>query len=196
MKDKNATIIVDLEPSEEEILSSLHKDARWGIGRAKRDGLVVRISNDWEDVYRLYTDTMELGGVKAESLEKLKEGTVDLFVCKKNGRIIGAAGVEMKGEIPTLYFNCSDLEFRSSQPNNILYWACIVWYKGKGHKMFDLGGWQINAQEHLEGINKFKEKWGQIRYSSKEYSIHEAIGRKLIRHSKFFWWLNKKLKGR
>ena len=84
MKDKNATIIVDLEPSEEEILSSLHKDARWGIGRAKRDGLVVRISNDWEDVYRLYTDTMELGGVKAESLEKLKEGTVDLFVCKKN----------------------------------------------------------------------------------------------------------------
>ena len=68
-----------------------------------------------------------------------------------------AAGIEMRGEIPTLCFGCSVPEFRKSQPNNLLYWTCIKWCKQRNYKIFDLGGWQINAQEHLQGVNRFKE---------------------------------------
>jgi hypothetical protein len=59
-----------------------------------------------------------------------------------------------------------------------------------------MGGWQINAKGHLKGINKFKEKFGNIVYYYKDYPLHMAIGRKLIRNIGFFWWLNNKLKGK
>jgi lipid II:glycine glycyltransferase (peptidoglycan interpeptide bridge formation enzyme) len=196
MLDKSATVIVDLNPSEEEILQNLQKDARWGIGRAKRDNLIIEKSDEWNKIYPMYEDTIALGGSNPESIEDLKEKAVVMFVCKKDEKIIAAAGIEIKGEIPTLYFNCSNPEFRQSQPNNLLYWECIMWCKKRDYKFFDLGGWQINARGHLHGVNKFKEKWGEIKYIEKDYGFREAIGRKLIRNSGFFWWLNKKLKGR
>ena len=59
-----------------------------------------------------------------------------------------------------------------------------------------MGGWQINAHGHLEGINKFKEKWGEIVYFEKEYSFVKAIGRKIVRNSAFFRFIADKIKGR
>ena len=199
MKDINATVIVDLTPSEQEILDNLHKDARWGINRAKRDGLSVEESDDWSEFYHIYEQTMKEGEAKASSLENLRNNTKKLFICKKDGKIIAGAGIWFvdiyNKDIPRLYFNASLKEYQSSQPNNLLYWSCILWAKKEGYKEFDLGGWQINARGNLEGINKFKEKWGKVVHFKKNYATHKAIGRKLVRNSGFFWWLNKKLKG-
>lgn len=196
MKDVNATVIVDLKPTKKEIFSNLHKDARWGIKRAIKENLKVVEGNekDWSEFYGLYKKTMRLGGVEAESIEKLKKNTSVLFVCKKDEKIIAVAGIWFtdtynKG-IPRLYINASIKEYLKMQPNNILYWHCILWCKNKGYDKFDLGGWQINAKNHLIGINKFKEKWGEIVYFSSNYSFLKAIGRKLIRNSKvirFIW---------
>ena len=196
MKDTNATVIVNLESSEEEIMKNLHKDARWGINRAIREGLVVEPSEDFNLIYDLYKETVLLGGTNPESVEKLKQGTKVMFICKKDNKIIATAGIEMKNSKPTLYFNASLKEYQNMQPNNLLYWECIKWCKKNGFKEFDLGGWQINARGHLDGVNKFKEKWGKIVYYKEDYSPIRAIGRKLIRNSGFFWWLNKKLRGR
>ncbi|MBU3906873.1 MAG: peptidoglycan bridge formation glycyltransferase FemA/FemB family protein [Nanoarchaeota archaeon] len=188
MKDKNATIIVDLIPSLDEIKKNLHKDARWGIGKAEKEGLKVEQTDreeDWKEFYEIYKNTMKEGGIMPSSLEKLKENTSTFLVCKKEGRIIAGAGIWFRNvyskEIPRLYFNASLKDFQSLQPNNLLYWSCIVWSKEKNYKEFDLGGWQINAREHLQGVNKFKEKWGSVVYFEKEYPLFKAIGRKLVR---------------
>lgn len=199
MKDVNATVIVDLSPSEEEILKNLDKDARWGLNRARREGLIVEDSGkeeDWKDFYEIYKETISQGGADIEPLEELIKNTHILFVCKKDGKIIAGAAVEMKDGKPTLYLNASLREVQSLQPNNILYWECIHWAKKKGFNEFDLGGWQIKARGHLAGINKFKERWGKVVYYNKDYPVHKAVGRKLIRNYDFFWWLNKKLRGR
>lgn len=203
MKDKNATVIVDLVPEKKLIMKKLHKDARWGIKRSQKDGLRVQQTvedKDWQDFYEIYSQTMIEGGSNPESLEKLKENTRAFFVCKKDETIIAGAGIWFtdlyNSEIPRLYINASLKEYQKSQPNNLLYWACILWCKKKGYQKFDLGGWQINARDHLIGINKFKEKWGEIVFYNKDYSASQAIGRKLIRNSDFFWNLNKKLKHR
>jgi len=204
MRDINATIIVDLTPNEEKIKARLHKDARWGIGRAERDGLVVEENQnpeDWKEFYEIYKNTMKLGGTMPETLENLKKNSEVFFVCKnKEGKVIAGAGIwfldKYDFKIPRLYFNASLSEYQKSQPNNLLYWKCILWCKEKGYGKFDLGGWQINARGHLKGINKFKEKWGEIVYYDREYPLHIALGRKLIRKFEFFWWLNKKIKKR
>jgi lipid II:glycine glycyltransferase (peptidoglycan interpeptide bridge formation enzyme) len=199
MKDINATVIVDLTLSEDEIFNNLQKDARWGIKKAQKEGLVVEESVEWETFYDIYTVEMKWRGINPMELEKMKELTSVFFVCKKEGKVIAGAGIWFSDiynkEIPRLFFNASLSDFMSLQPNNLLYWSCILWCKRKGYKEFDLGGWQINAKGNLEGVNKFKERWGKVVYFDKEYSIHKSVGRKLVRNFKFFNWLNKKLKG-
>lgn len=196
MKDINATVIVNLKLSETEILQGLHKDARWGINKAKKEGLQVKEGNekDWEEFYEFYKTTMDLGGVEFEDLEKLKKNTLILFVCKKEEKIIAGAGIKIEelngSKIPRLYINASMKEYLHLQPNNLLYWNCLIWGKSKGYSLFDLGGWQINPKGHLKGINKFKEKWGKIVYYQKDYPFFIALGRKLIRNSstgRFLW---------
>jgi len=201
MKDINATVIVDLKPEVEKIRARLHKDARWGIGRAERDGLIVEKTNrkeDWQEFYGIYKDTMKEGGATPTPIEKLKQNTYVFFVCKKNNKIVAGAGIWFidiyNSAIPRLYFNASLKEYQKSQPNNLLYWKCILWAKNNGYDKFDLGGWQIKAKGHLQGVNKFKEKWGKVVFYKKDYPLHVAVGRKLVRNFKFFKKLSQKLK--
>jgi len=196
MKDTYGTVIVDLILEEEEIMRRLHKDARWGINRAIREGLIVEESTDWLSIYDIYKDIMDGGGSEALEIGNLSKDAVVLFVCKKEDKIIAGASLTIEEGRCTLQMNASLKEYQNCQPNNLLYWECIKWAKKKGYEILDLGGWQINAEGHLEGINKFKEKWGQIAYYDKDYPFFRAIGRKLIKKSHFLFNLNKKLRGR
>ena len=47
MKDINATVIVDLKGSEEDIFNRLQKDARWGVKKAQKSGLMIEESRDF-----------------------------------------------------------------------------------------------------------------------------------------------------
>ena len=200
MKDINATVFIDLTPSEEEILKSLQKDARWGIGRARRSGLVVEESDDWESFYPIYLQTMKEVGVKPETLEHLKEHGKVLFLCKikekRKNKIIAGASLDIVDGNPYLSRNASLNEYLKMQPNNLLYWHCILWGKKKGYKKLNLGGWQINAQGAAIGVNKFKERWGKVHFYKKDYPFSVAIGRKLVRNLPFLKRINEKIKGK
>jgi len=197
MKDVRATVIVDLNGSEEEIKSRLHKDARWGIGRAERDGLKVEESELWNEFYEMYKTTLIEGGNDPKPLEFLKKTSDKLFVCKKDDKLVGGAVIKTKDlEFPKLRFNASLKDYQTFQPNNLLYWNCILWCKRQGYKKFDLGGWQISARGHLQGVNKFKEKWGKVVYIKEDYPFFKALFRKTVRKFYPAWWLNQKIKGR
>lgn len=198
MKDTFATVLVDLTPSEEDIMKGLNKDARWGINRAKKEGLTVQMSYDWDNVYWMYRMIMEEGGIEPEPVEKLKADAVILFLCKKEGKAIAGASLKIEEGRMTLHTNFSLKEYQNLQPNNLLYWECIKSAKLNGYKYLDLGGWQINApkDEHIAGINKFKEKWGKVVYFERDYPILQALGRKAIKKSNLLWKLNKTLRGR
>jgi len=201
MKDINATIIADLRPLEADLFNNLHKDARWGIKKAIKSGLIVEESTEWDAFYKIYKQTVISGGSIAYPLDVIKSQSAILFVCKYNGKIIGGITIGFREDkydknIPSLSKLASEKEFQFLQPNDLLVWECIKWSKRNGYKQFDMGGWQINAKGHLKGINKFKEKFGNIVYYYKDYPLHMAIGRKLIRNIGFFWWLNNKLKGK
>ena len=196
MKDVVASVIVDLTPTEEQISAGFDKQGRWGIHRAIREGLTIEKSNDWDSIYDLYRQTMIDGGASCSSIKQLKDKTIVLFICKKNDKIIAGASLENGENGITLQTNFSMREFNIMQPNNLLYWECIKWAKAQGHKTLDLGGYQINPCDHLIGVNKFKERFGKVIYYEKDYPFLRAIGRKIIRNSGFFWWLNKKIRGR
>jgi lipid II:glycine glycyltransferase (peptidoglycan interpeptide bridge formation enzyme) len=179
-------------------MKRLHKDARWGINRAIKEGLVIERSEDWDNNYWLYKSIMEEGGSEPVPVNQLKSEAIALFLCKKQDKVIAGASLKIEDGRITLHTNFSLKEYQYMQPNNLLYWECIKSAKLNGFKELDLGGWQINApkNDHISGINKFKEKWGKIKYFERDYPMLVAIGRKAIKKSNLLWKINKKLKGR
>lgn len=202
-KDIQGTILIRLDPPLEEILSHIDKKARWGIKKAEKEGLSIneiKSDADLNTFYEIYKETCKNGKIVPENLEEIKKQNPIFFVCKKKGKTI--AGVAIKKDLKNnkiiLYLNCSLKDYMYCQPNNLLYWHIIKWSKNKNFKVFDLGGWQINARDNQIGINRFKERWGGevIIYNIYSKNLFYILGRKLIRNFYFFWWLNNKIKRR
>ena len=193
-KDIQATIYIDLTKSEEELWKSLDKDARWGVNKAKKSFLRIGKSNKeeaWERFYEIYEDTCRRGGIKPFKLKEIKKENSSLLLCIKENKIIaGAVIIENKEEEKiSLFLNASLPEFQGMQPNNLLYWTIIIYGKQRGYKVFDLGGYQLNAKKgsKLYEINRFKERWGGeiIKYDIYSKNPFYILGRKMIRRFPF-----------
>jgi len=201
-KDVRATIEIDLEKGLEELWRNLDKDARWGVKKAKKEDLKIKIGKqeNWDEFYKIYKRTIIRGGIAPKEKKELIKETDKLFLCLKNGIIIAGAAVKLRKDRVELFLNASLKDFLKYQPNNILYWAIIVWSKEKGYKVFDLGGYQLGTRkgDKLYEVNRFKERWGG---EIKEYEILSKnpfyiLGRKIVRNINFVkrWRDKRKLK--
>jgi lipid II:glycine glycyltransferase (peptidoglycan interpeptide bridge formation enzyme) len=203
-RDIQATIEIDLTKNEEELWNSLDKDARWGVKRAEKEGLIIKEGTENKDLkkfYEIYKETCKFGGIKHQSLEEINAKTPIFFFCYKDDKLIAGSAIIVKDKKKfRLFLNASDHNYLKLQPNNLLYWHMIKWGKNKKYKKCDLGGYQLEARKgsKLYSVNRFKERWGgQIkRRPIYSYNLFYILGRKLIRKSRFFWWLNKKFRGR
>ncbi len=198
MKDVNATVIVNLDRSEDEIFNSLNKPTRTGIRRAIKSGLTVEESQQWEEAYEVYKETRQRNNTIIRPLDKLKEWADKLFVCRKDGKIIAINitwFIDLYDKnVPRTMTNSFLREFAHERPNELLYWEVFKYYKNKGYKQFDLGGYAIKPRENLEHVNTFKENFGSVVYFYRDYPLLKAIGRKLVRNYSIFWKINRKLK--
>jgi lipid II:glycine glycyltransferase (peptidoglycan interpeptide bridge formation enzyme) len=185
--DVQATIEIDLTRTEEELWNSIDKDARWGVKKAEKEGLLISgitQESDWKEFYEIYKKTIIAGGIVPDDFDEIKLKDYMLFVCRKNDKIIAGAIIFIEKDKFTLKYNASLHEFLNLQPNNLLYWHLIKWGKERGFKVFDLGGYQINASGHLTGVNRFKERWGGkvIKYKIHSWNPIYILGRKVIRN--------------
>lgn len=200
MKDKNATVIVDISPREEDIFSGFKRVVRKGIRRAINAGLTVEVSNEWRAAYNLYRETCKRNNMKLMSFEDFQKGSDKLFICKKGDKITGLNVTwfvdKFDIKIPRVMSSAISREYSKDRVNDILYWEIFKYYKGEGYKKFDLGGWQINSWDNLSNVNKFKENYGPVIIYEKDYPLHIALGRKLVRNSRLFWNLNKIIRGK
>jgi len=185
-KDIQATIEIDLSKTIEELWNALDKDARWGVNKAKKEGLTVQEAKeeDWQEFYPIYADTCKRGVIPPLPLEEIKKSK--LFVCKKDTNIIAGAAIKQKEGRIELFLNASLPEFLKFQPNNLLYWNLIEYGKSNNFRIFDLGGYQLKAKSgnKLYEVNRFKERWGGRIATYYVYSKNPLyiLGRKIIRN--------------
>jgi len=199
-KDMRATIEIDVTPTEEEILNRTDRSRRKNINKAINENLefVEAEESGWNEWYKIYCKVWKEGGVAPEKLENLKKPNYKLYLAKKDGKILGGGLFEELEDRIVFRAYASLIDYQDLRVNDFLYWKSILWAKNRGKKIVDLGGWQINARDHLKGVNQFKEKWGGkiVYYPVYSKNPFYIIGRKLIKKYGFFWWLNKKLRGR
>jgi len=203
MKDINATVMVNLDKSEEEIFRSIKKDTRWGIKKAINEGVKIKKATkdeEWNEFYDIYLGNVKRNRTRTGNLEDFRNNSDVLLLALYKDKIIAGQvfkfGDEISAKHTRLWVNASLLEYQKYYPNNLLYWEAIKYSKSLGFEKCNLGGWQINARGNMAGVNRFKEKWGQKEYFYKDYPIVKAIGRKIVRNSYLIKVLSDKLRGR
>lgn len=169
------TLIKDLQPSEEELFSSLGKHVRQYIKRSERENLVeIKLIGSQElktnlcvltEIGRLYEKMKsDKGMVDSFNLSLathyIELGALTVAIAYFNNQAVGFSAIVHDRKAARLWLSAFD--FRNSQFDNQvlsrahqrLDWELIKWCKKSGMTSFDFGG--VNSFEEPNGVAKFK----------------------------------------
>ena len=215
MKDINATIIIPLKgKTEEELFNSAEYSRRKNVKKAIRSGLTlfdINSRRELERCYKLHSEILKTGGStpvpKEEWFARIEREKQKYFAVMYKNEQVGYMSVmdvdgdyynsalEGRGIRPRVF--AADSKYKDFRVMDFIYWSTILYALKNGYDFVDLGGYQLNARGHLQGVNRFKEQWGGKLFKFyKNYSFFKAIGRKLVRSFYLVWYFNNLLKGR
>ncbi len=157
------TFLIDLTPSEEELMRSFSSKTRYNIRVAERNGVTVKEDNSdtafnkyldltSETVYRqgFYAHTRKYHKLMWEVLKKA--GIAHLLVAKYKDEIITTWILFEWRDFLYYPYGASTEKYKNVMANNLMMWEAIKFGKKLGLKTFDLWG-----REEGKGFTKFKE---------------------------------------
>ncbi|UFX82639.1 lipid II:glycine glycyltransferase FemX [Candidatus Absconditicoccus praedator] len=167
-----ATVLIDLEKSEEEIWNEISKNTKQKIKKGKSKGLEFGIANkeDIEEFYNLWYTTLGSKGysiLPKKDYENLihfckNEEVGDLFLVKKDGKIVaGSICVYENDEVYYLY-GAASREFGNIGQHHFLKYSLFNHLKTLGYRQFDLLGVAPagDADHPLVSVSDFKKSLG------------------------------------
>jgi len=198
---EHATLVVDLTRDLDLIWTNMHKDWRRDIGRAQRDGIKVKINQDYEEFCSLNRSFKRAKSLPAwsswpwfsQSVENMKKyGT--LFVSEFDGVLSGHFYLGNEVCMRVLFGASKRLEAGMKKTmlgmignaNKLLHWEAIKYAKQKEIKEFDFGGYYTGEpNDEMERINFFKKGFGgqlMTRYAyERDYSRTYAVAKHCLR---------------
>ena len=165
------TLTIDLTQDLDIIWKNFDKKScQYGIKRAVREGIEIRLNQDFEQFFELNRSFRTNKGlpVGSEKIETMKKyGT--LFTALFEREIIGGQlYLADKDNIRWLLGASKRLEVKKEKEviigfgNRLMIWEAIKYAKDKGLREFDFGGFYTGKAEdsQKEGINVFKKSFG------------------------------------
>jgi lipid II:glycine glycyltransferase (peptidoglycan interpeptide bridge formation enzyme) len=176
------TVLVDLRPSEEELLARMKQKTRYNVRLAEKKGIILRIgtSNDFDMLYKMYAETSVRDGFVIRNEEYYK--TVwGLFLTAANSPmpalqspsaepLIAEVENEPVAAIFVFYFagrayyvyGMSRAVHRDKMPAYLLQWEAMKRAKSKGCTVYDLWGAPdaFDESDSMWGVYRFKEGLG------------------------------------
>lgn len=156
-----------LELAEPQIVwKKLHqKGVRWAIGKARKDGVIVRVDNTPNGL-KLFDYLNQRAkrslGVPAHPLGFLSSIThrlsrfSKLYLAEVNGTpIAGIVTLSLKDTVCYAY-GASDRRYFKYHPNDLLIWQAIEESCNQGYRYFDFG----RTSPDDKGLVRFKKHWG------------------------------------
>lgn len=168
------TVLIDLFPSEEELLARMKQKTRYNIRLSERKGVVVRMgrSGDFPMLYRMYAETSVRDGFVIRD-EGYYQTAWNLFMSSSEPAceaLIAEVGGEPVAAIFAFYFGgrayyvhgMSRGIHREKMPAYLLQWEAIKRAKAKGCTVYDLWGAPevFNESDSVWGVYRFKEGLG------------------------------------
>ena len=180
------TTLVDLTPSEEEILNKMHSKWRYNIRLAQKKGVVVEkytgnsinLSEKVDIFYELTKETNARDGnsshakeyykdLLVRSAKELQEGKdspeVSLYIASSEGDEI-ASIITLFSKTESVYlYGASSNRKRNLMPNYLLQWTAIKDAKAYGSSYYDLYGLPPEGKDEnhpMHGLYLFKSNFG------------------------------------
>lgn len=168
-----STVLIDLEPTTEEIMTKLPQKARHAIRRAFRDGLTVRqvklTDSNMETMIKLMHTAVDAKHVMLRDSDYYKRfwtsfaksGAGALFFAYDGKKPVAGAYVLVNGKKATYKDGGSVREKTIYGASHALQWHVIEWLKKRGVTSYDLCGAppadRIHDRSHpLAGVGTFK----------------------------------------
>jgi lipid II:glycine glycyltransferase (peptidoglycan interpeptide bridge formation enzyme) len=186
-----ATRLLDLTLSTEELLAHMKPKGRYNIKVAERNGVTVRTSTDTTEFAKIAQKTAARDGFKAHSpkyyqtfLQSLP-GAFLLYadVPGTTEPIAGLIGV-LHGSCGTYYYGASDHNHRAYMAPYALQWHAIQHSKAQGCSQYDFFGVapEGNLKHPWQQVSEFKAKFGGtvVSYPAEQVLTLRPVAKKVL----------------
>ena len=186
-----ATRILDLQKTHEEILSQMHQKGRYNIKVAEKHGVQVERSEDIDAFYALMekTSARDRFGKHSKkhyaSMLRHLPGSFLMIALHDKKPVAGLIGVIWNGQ-GMYYYGASSYEDRALMAPYALQWAAMQYCKASGCRNFDLLGVAPPSAESdhpWSGISDFKAKFGGslVEYPAEQEIVLRPVSKMLLR---------------
>ncbi len=168
------TILIDLQPTEEDILMGMKSKTRYNIRLAERKDIVVRQSSDIKSFHRMMLTTGERDefGIHTQVYyqaaydEFAPKGKCVLLVAAYQNEPLAGLMAFAHGDTAWYFYGASTDQERNRMPTYLLQWEAIRWAKAKGCKIYDLWGIPDHPEDKLEAAftDRSDGLWGVYRF--------------------------------
>jgi len=166
------TVVIDVTPSEENMLARMKQKTRYNIRLAAKKGVTVRAGTleDLPMLYRMYAETSVRDGfvIRDEKYYQLvwksfmQQGLAESLIAEAVGVPIAAIFVFYFGKRAYYVYGMSREAQREKMPNYLLQWEAMQRARARGCTAYDLWGApdEFNESDSMWGVFRFKEGLG------------------------------------
>jgi len=176
-RKREITAVIPLNRGEP--LVTFDADARRSVKKAIREGVQIRISEDFKTFYSILKHNLSMRHNVSPThtvdellkLKKMFPEDINLFAAYWKERLIGGIIIFVANPQVMLAFYISHIDtFQTYRPVNLLFYEVIKWGRNKGFKYLDLGTFTLNMEPNW-GLGRFKEKHNARGFLRDTYEI-------------------------
>ena len=166
------TVVLDLEPSEEELLAAMKQKARYNIRLAQKKGVKVRTvtPEDFPLLYQMYLETSLRDGFIIREQEYYMDvwnlfsqhEMATAFIAEVEGEPVSGLFLFFIGKSAWYFYGMSTNKHKEKMPNYLLQWEAMRFAKGRGCMVYDLWGApdEFEETDRLWNVFRFKQGLG------------------------------------
>jgi lipid II:glycine glycyltransferase (peptidoglycan interpeptide bridge formation enzyme) len=168
------SIIVDLRPSEEELLAAMKQKTRYNVRLGpNKKGLSIRFGgiDDMELLYRLYRATAERDRFLIRPFsyyrkaweEFVRAGLAQPIIAEFKGEPIAHVIIFGFGRRAWYFYGATSDDERNRMPAYALQWEAMRWARSQGMQVYDFWGVPddfADENDPLAGVYRFKDGFG------------------------------------
>jgi lipid II:glycine glycyltransferase (peptidoglycan interpeptide bridge formation enzyme) len=187
------TVLIDLTPSEEQLLASMKPKTRYNVRLAQKKGVSIRegTASDLELLYSMYAETSQRDDFLIRPLDYYRDawgsfiqsGSAQPLIAEVDGQAVAGLILFHFADRAWYMYGMSRNIHRETMPNYLLQWQAMQWAKSRGCTVYDLWGApdELNENDSMWGVYKFKEGLGG--------KFAEHVGAYDFVASRFWYWV-------
>jgi lipid II:glycine glycyltransferase (peptidoglycan interpeptide bridge formation enzyme) len=166
------TILLDLQPSVDDLLMGMKSKWRYNVRLAKRKGVTVRhgTEDDLPLLYDMYDETADRADfvIRPEAYYHdawgsfIKKGLARPLIAEVEGQPVAMVIIYCFGGRAIYMYGASRNTHRDKMPNNLLQWEAMQWAKEHGCTAYDMWGApdETDQSDPMWGVYRFKKGFG------------------------------------